>query len=62
MSTADTKHGYPDAPEPMDVSPERAEDLRHSARMGGEANARVGLIIGIFLALYAAWVIISKLL
>ncbi|GEM_PF-4079813 len=49
-------------PERMAVDPERAEDLRNSARQGGEADVNIGLIILVFLLAYAAWVLVSKVL
>ncbi len=47
-------------PERMAVGPERAENLRESARQKGEADANVGLIVGIGLLVYAVWVLVNR--
>lgn len=46
-------------PERMAVGPERAADLRESARQGGEAEANIGLVLLLFLLAYAVWVLMG---
>lgn len=61
-SPKDGKKPGATGPERMAVDPKRAEDLRESARQGGEADANFGLAVVVFLLGYAAYVLVSRLL